>query len=109
MPVARAIIRPARVLLVSDLHYDLRKLDWVLAQAADVDLLVHAVDVLDAGSPVPLGAQIGVLLEYLERCARQSAVVVCSGYHDLDRRTATGEKGDGMDRRSPRRRRRRRR
>ena len=77
---------------MSDLHDDLRTLDWVLAQAADVDLCVVAGDVLDAGSPVPLGAQIGVLLEYLERCARQSSAAVCSGYHDLDRRTATGDK-----------------
>ena len=58
-----------RALLVSDLHYDLRKLDWVLAQAADVDLLVVAGDLLDIASCVPLDAQIVVVLEYLARFA----------------------------------------
>ena len=31
-----------QVLSVGDLHYDLRKLDWVLAEAAGVDLLVDS-------------------------------------------------------------------
>ena len=79
-------------LLVSDLHYDLRKLDWVLAEAADVDLLVVAGDLLDIGSAVPLDAQIGVVLEYLARAARVTTVVACSGNHDLDHRNAAGEK-----------------
>ena len=56
---------PMRVLLVSDLHYDLRKLDWVLAESAGVDLLVLAGDLLDIASAVPLDAQIAVVLEYL--------------------------------------------
>ena len=51
-----------RVLLVSDLHYDLRKLDWVLAESSGVDLLVLAGDMLDIASSVPLDAQIVVVL-----------------------------------------------
>ena len=81
-----------RALLVSDLHYDLRKLDWVLAEAADVDLLVVAGDLLDIASAVPLEAQIDVVLEYLARAARATTVVVCSGNHDLDHRTASGRR-----------------
>jgi Icc-related predicted phosphoesterase len=81
-----------RVLLVADLHYDLRKLDWVLAQAAGVDLLVVAGDLLDIGSAVPLDAQITVVLEYLARCAERTTTVACSGNHDLDHRTDGGEK-----------------
>jgi Icc-related predicted phosphoesterase len=81
-----------RALLVSDLHYDLRKLDWVLAQAAGVDLLVVAGDVLDISSGVPLDAQIAVVLEYLARFAAQTTTVACSGNHDLDSRTDAGEK-----------------
>lgn len=81
-----------RALLVSDLHYDLRKLDWVLAQAADVDLLVVAGDLLDIGSGVPLDAQIVVVLEYLARFAQRTTTVACSGNHDLDHRTASDEK-----------------
>ena len=81
-----------RALLVSDLHYDLRKLDWMLGEAAGVDLVVVAGDLLDVGSRVPLDAQIAVVLEYLERAALTSRTVVCSGNHDLDHRTDEGEK-----------------
>ena len=56
-----------RALLVSDLHYDLRKLDWVMEQTTDLDLLVVAGDLLNVGSSVPLDAQIVVALEYLAR------------------------------------------
>jgi Icc-related predicted phosphoesterase len=81
-----------RVLLVSDLHYNLRKLDWVLAEAASVDVLVVAGDLLDVASGVPLDAQIAVVLEYLARFAACTPTVVCSGNHDLDHRNADGEK-----------------
>ncbi len=84
-----------RALLVSDLHYELRKLDWVLAEATDVDLLVVAGDLLDIGSPVPLDTQITVVLEYLARFAERAPTVVCSGNHDLDRRSGSGEKVTG--------------
>jgi Icc-related predicted phosphoesterase len=80
------------VLLASDLHYDLRKLDWLLAQADEVDLLVIAGDLLDIASAVPLDAQIVVVLEYLSRFAESATTVVCSGNHDLDHRTSSGEK-----------------
>ncbi len=81
-----------RVLLVSDLHYDLHKLDWVLGESANVDLLVVAGDLLDIASGVPLDAQIAVALEYLVRCAGRTTTVVCSGNHDLDHRNEAGEK-----------------
>jgi len=68
-----------RTLLVSDLHYDLRKLDWVLSQAGTVDLLVVAGDLLDLASAVPLDAQIVVALEYLSRFAERTTTVTCSG------------------------------
>lgn len=80
---------------MSDLHYDLRKLDWALDQAGDVDLLAIAGDLLDVGSAVPLDAQIAVVLEYLGRMASRTTTVVCSGNHDLDHRTADGEKATG--------------
>jgi Icc-related predicted phosphoesterase len=81
-----------RTLLVSDLHYDLRKLDWVLAEASSMDLVVVAGDLLDIGSAVPLDAQIAVVLEYLGRCAQEVTVLACSGNHDLDHRGDSGEK-----------------
>jgi Icc-related predicted phosphoesterase len=85
-----------RVLLVSDLHYDLRKMDWVVARAADpaasIDVVVLAGDLLDIANSVPLDAQITVVLSYLERLASSLPTVVCSGNHDLDHRTDSGEK-----------------
>ena len=85
-----------RVLLVSDLHYDLRKLDWVLARVAEpeasIDVAVIAGDLLDLSSRVPLDAQVAVVLHYLERLAALVPTVVCSGNHDLDHRTDSGEK-----------------
>jgi Icc-related predicted phosphoesterase len=81
-----------RAVLVSDLHYDLRKLDWVLTEAENVDLVVVAGDLLDIFSDVPLDAQITVALEYLAAFAGRATTVVCSGNHDLDSRTEAGEK-----------------
>ena len=85
-----------RVLLVSDLHYDLRKLDWLLTRVADpsvaIDVAVLAGDMLDIASSVPLDTQITVVLSYLERLAARVPTVVCSGNHDLDSRTDSGEK-----------------
>jgi predicted MPP superfamily phosphohydrolase len=85
-----------RVLLVSDLHYDLRKLDWVMSRVADpvaaIDVAVLAGDFLDIASHVPLDAQITVVLRYLERLVEHVPTVVCSGNHDLDSRTDSGEK-----------------
>ncbi|HSL59148.1 MAG TPA: metallophosphoesterase [Acidimicrobiales bacterium] len=72
-----------RLLLVSDLHYTLPQLDWVVEQAADVDVVVMAGDHLDLASPVPMPAQITVILEYLRRLQAAGTVVVSSGNHDL--------------------------
>jgi Icc-related predicted phosphoesterase len=72
-----------RILLVSDLHYTLRQLDWVTSVAAEYDLVVVAGDLLDISSIVEPDAQIVVALEYLARIASKTAVVACSGNHDL--------------------------
>lgn len=84
-----------RALLVSDLHYDLKQLDWVLGEAPSVDLLVLAGDLLDIASRVPLDAQITVVLEYFARYAAATTTIACSGNHDLDRRREDGEKETG--------------
>ena len=93
-----------RVLLVSDLHYDLRKLDWLMARWPDpsvaINIAVLAGDLLDIASSVPLDTQITVVLSYLERLAARVPTVVCSGNHDLDSRTDSGENGaDGSSKR----------
>src|SRR5438552_1066320 len=81
-----------RLLLVSDLHYSLKQLDWVTAAAADYDLLVVAGDLLDIRSYVEADAQIVVVLQYLARMAARTTVVACSGNHDLNARNAVGER-----------------
>lgn len=73
-----------RVLIVSDLHYTLRQLDWVVGAAAEYELVVIAGDLLDMSSIVDPDAQIAVVCEYLTRIAGRTRLVVCSGNHDLD-------------------------
>jgi Icc-related predicted phosphoesterase len=81
-----------RILLVSDLHYKLKQLDWVVSVAADYDLVVLAGDHLDIASMVAPDAQIAVMLEYLTRLAAKSTVIACSGNHDLNARNELGER-----------------
>lgn len=84
-----------RILLVSDLHYTLPQLDWVLEHAGDYDLVVLAGDQLDIASAVEPDAQIAVSLEYVDRIAAKTALVVASGNHDLDQRDVDGERVAG--------------
>jgi len=81
-----------RILLVSDLHYTLKQLDWVISVADSYDLVVVAGDHLDIGSAVEPDAQIAVVLEYLSRIAAKTRVVACSGNHDLNARNDLGER-----------------
>lgn len=80
------------ILLVGDVHYDLRQLDWVLAHASEHEVVVIAGDLLDIVSSVPLEVQVPVVLGYLERLAARTKAVVCSGNHDLTGRDSNGEK-----------------
>jgi Icc-related predicted phosphoesterase len=81
-----------RILVVSDLHYTLKQLDWVAAVADDHDLVVIAGDHLDISSIVEPDAQIAVVLEYLSRIATKTTVVACSGNHDLNAENEHGER-----------------
>jgi Icc-related predicted phosphoesterase len=81
-----------QMLLVGDLHYDMRQLDWLMAEASDYEIVVVAGDLLDISSAVPLEAQVPVVLGYLERMAARAVTVVCSGNHDLTGRDGDGEK-----------------
>jgi len=81
-----------RVLLVSDLHYTLKQLDWVSQVASEFDLVVIAGDHLDIASTVTIDAQVVVVLQYLERVSASTRLLVCSGNHDLNGRNAAGEK-----------------
>jgi Icc-related predicted phosphoesterase len=81
-----------RILVVSDLHYTLKQLDWVAAVADKHDLVVIAGDHLDISSIVEPDAQIAVVLEYLSRIATKTRVVACSGNHDLNARNEHDER-----------------
>jgi Icc-related predicted phosphoesterase len=81
-----------RILLVGDLHYDLRQLDWVLAEADRHDLVVIAGDLLDIVATVEVRAQIPVVLRYLQRLAARTTTIVSSGNHDLTGRDEHGER-----------------
>jgi Icc-related predicted phosphoesterase len=81
-----------KCLLVSDLHYALKQLDWVSTVAKDLDVVVIAGDHLDISSSVDARVQITVILTYLKRLRAQTRLIVCSGNHDLDARNTTGEK-----------------
>ena len=80
-----------RLLLVSDLHYSLPQLDWVVQVAPSFDLVVLAGDQLDIGSAVPLDVQSVVILRYLSLLQAAGRVAVCSGNHDLTDPDAQGE------------------
>ena len=80
-----------RILLVSDLHYTLPQLDWVVGAAPDFDLVVVAGDLLDITSTVPLDAQTVVALRYLSLLRQSGTVAVGSGNHDLTGPDPEGE------------------
>ena len=80
-----------RILLVSDLHYALRQLDWVVETASGFDLVVLAGDHLDLASAVPLDAQSVVILRYATLIAEQTRLAISSGNHDLTGPDSAGE------------------
>jgi Icc-related predicted phosphoesterase len=80
-----------RILLVSDLHYSLRQLDWVVGASPSFDLVVLAGDNLDISSTVAVDAQSVVVLHYLSLLQAAGRVAVCSGNHDLTGPDTNGE------------------
>lgn len=76
---------------MADLHYDLRKFDWVVDAAGHVDLVVLAGDHLDLSSSVARPAQAVVVEKYFRRIHNRAPLLVCSGNHDLDSRDDHGE------------------
>jgi Icc-related predicted phosphoesterase len=81
-----------RVLLVSDLHYSLRQLDWVVEAAPEFDVVVIAGDHLDISSSVALDAQIVVVQGYFRLLQSAGRLIVNSGNHDLTGADAHGER-----------------
>lgn len=80
---------------MSDLHYDLRQYDWLLARAGDYDAVVLSGDALSIAAAVPVEAQIVAVSCTLAELARRTRVVLCSGNHDLNALNSAGEKTAG--------------
>ncbi|MEO0989997.1 MAG: metallophosphoesterase [Pseudomonadota bacterium] len=80
------------ILLVADLHYALRQLDWLLEVAPDFDAVFIAGDLIDSHGTVPREVQVVVLIDYLRQLAKRTRVLVCSGNHDLIERNGYGER-----------------
>lgn len=80
-----------RLLVVTDLHYSLPQFDWVAKQAEAADAVVIAGDLLDLAGHVDQDSQILVVQKYLERIGAGRPLLVCSGNHDGDEKTAGGE------------------
>src|SRR5688572_3437290 len=79
-------------LLVADLHYSLPKFDWLLKSAGKYDVVVLAGDALDLGAIADFRAQTAVVRKYLARISQTTRLIVCSGNHDLDSQSESGEK-----------------
>lgn len=81
-----------RLLLTSDLHYQLRQVDWLIQAAPDYDAVIIAGDHLDGALDVPGQVQIAALRASYAAIARSTQLLLCSGNHDLNARNSTGEK-----------------
>lgn len=81
-----------QILLVSDLHYTLPQLDWLVGSADRFDLVVIAGDLLDISSSVSLDAQVVVIQNYLQLVNQRTRLIVSSGNHDLTGEDPNGER-----------------
>ncbi len=80
-----------KLLCTADIHYRLPQLDWLLEQAATVDVVVIPGDHLQVIGAAPLEVQIVVVTKYLEQLADRAVVLASSGNHDLDGPGVPGE------------------
>jgi Icc-related predicted phosphoesterase len=80
-----------RMVFVADLHYTLKQLDWLVANAGRYDLVIIGGDLLDLGSALDFDVQIVVVEKYLDRIRRRTPLLVSSGNHDGDSRNAANE------------------
>ncbi len=80
-----------KMLFVADLHYALKQFDWLVANAADYDPLIIGGDLLDLGSSLDFDVQIVVVEKYLGRIRQKTRLLVSSGNHDGDSRSAADE------------------
>lgn len=80
-----------RLLFVADLHYALKQLDWLVANAENFDPVIIGGDLLDLASALDFDVQIVVVEKYLDRIRQKTRLLVSSGNHDGDGRSAADE------------------
>lgn len=71
-----------KILHLTDIHYDVKILDWVLSQEQAYDALCMTGDFLDTAihTPTPIEAQISTLKSWLAKLTKPT--FICSGNHD---------------------------
>jgi len=80
-----------KMLFAADLHYTLKQLDWLVANAGRYDVVVIGGDLLDLGAALDFDVQIVVVEKYLHRIRGRAPLLVSSGNHDGDSRNAADE------------------
>ncbi|HEY4415901.1 MAG TPA: metallophosphoesterase [Verrucomicrobiae bacterium] len=80
-----------KILFVADLHYALKQFDWLVANATNFDAVIIGGDLLDLASNLDLDVQIIVVEKYLQRIRQNTCLLVSSGNHDGDSRSAADE------------------
>lgn len=80
-----------KLLFVADLHYTLKQFDWLMTNASRFEAVIIGGDLLDLGSALDIDVQIVVVEKYLARLCQQTRVLVSSGNHDGDTRSAANE------------------
>jgi Icc-related predicted phosphoesterase len=80
-----------RLLFVADLHYALKQIDWLLANAAQFDPVIIGGDLLDLAGVLEKDVQIVVMEKYLRRLSERTRLLVSSGNHDGDARNSADE------------------
>lgn len=71
-----------KILHVTDLHLNLRWMEWLRTSAPPSDLLCISGNLLDRGNPLPYAEQVKLALDWLQAIERP--LCVCSGDHDLE-------------------------
>ncbi len=80
-----------KLIFLADLHFSLKQFDWLLANAAEYDLIIIGGDLLDISSALDLDTQITVVEKYFGLLTKNAKLVISSGNHDGDSRNAADE------------------
>lgn len=80
-----------KILFTADLHMNLAQFDWIEKQAPKYQLIVIAGDLLELSHPQTKTQQIQTIAPKLKTINAQTPLLLCSGNHDGDAHTPSGE------------------